>query len=82
MHISIRSSSIQNGKIQKPIKIELPTFGINTKEESRTLETVVYIGHTQGGGGLNCIHFMYPCAGVGGSKRPKKVVHSTKCTAP
>ena len=43
MHISIRSSSIQNGKIQKPIKIELPTFGINTKEEARNLGTVVYM---------------------------------------
>ena len=81
MHIRIRSSSIQNRKIQKPIKIKLPTFGINTKEKSRTLETVVYIVHTQGGGGLNCIHFKYPCAGVGGQKMPKMVV-SSKYTAP
>ena len=49
--IFVCSSSKQNRKIQKPIKIKLPTFGINTKEESRTLETVVYIVHTQGGVG-------------------------------
>ena len=71
MHISIRSSSIQNGKIQKPIKIELPTFGINTKVEERNLGSVVYMAHTQGGGGLNCIHLMYLCRG-GWFKEAKK----------